>query len=134
MANRATSMNTIKSELERVQQEIKTLQIEEGILQKLLSKLTGQPGPQIKPKRAVGITPLVLDVVRLAGAQGATSSDVAVEVALREPSVAKASVASILSRLKSDGALIYVGDRYYEKQFAPAATASPFDSHLRAVV
>jgi hypothetical protein len=134
MATVRETMSTIKGELERVQREISALQIEEGILQKLLSKLSGEPAPQAKKaKRAVGITPLVLDVMRSAGATGATSGEVATRVEEKSPEVAKATVAAILSRLKSDGALVYAGDRYYEKQYAPPVTPSPFDSHLRAV-
>jgi hypothetical protein len=134
MATVRETMSTIKGELDRVQREISALQIEEGILQKLLSKLSGEPAPQAKrAKRAVGITPLVLDVMRSAGAAGSTSGEVAARVEEKSPDVAKATVAAILSRLKSDGALVYAGDRYYEKQYAPPATPSPFDSPLRAV-
>lgn len=134
MANARETMSTIKSELERVQREIGALQIEEGILQKLLAKLSGEPVPTVrKAKRAVGITPLVLDVMRSVGVNGATSVDVAGRVEQFSPSVAKATVAAILSRLKGDGALVYSGDRYYEKQYAPSLSPSPFDSPLRAV-
>lgn len=134
MATARETMSTIKSELERVQREISALQVEEGILQKLLSKLSGEPLPQAKKtKRAVGITPLVLDVMRRAGAEGATSNEVAAKVEELSPEVAKTSVAAILSRLKGDGALVYVGDRYYENQFKPSDPANPFDTGLRAV-
>src|SRR3546814_21075649 len=47
------------------------------------------------------------------------------------PAVAKDTVGSVLSRLKSEGALVYVGARYYEKRFAPQNR--PFDPGLRAV-
>src|SRR3546814_8822515 len=47
------------------------------------------------------------------------------------PAVAKDTVGSVLSRLKSEGALVYVGERYYEKRFAPQNR--PFDPGLRAV-
>ena len=134
MANAREQMSTIKGELERVQREIAALQIEESILQKLVSKLSGEPAvaPK-KTKRAVGITPLVLDIMRRAETSGATSQEVAARVEELAPDVARTSVAAILSRLKGDGALVYVGDRYYEKQYAPSATATPFDLHLRAV-
>jgi hypothetical protein len=36
--------------------------------------------------------------------------------------VAKDTVGSVLSRLKSDGALVYVGERYYEKGQEPKPT------------
>ena len=127
-------MTTIKQELDRVRQEIAALQVEEGILHKLHSKLSGEPPPKAKKaQRAVGLTPIVLDVMRRAGAAGATSTEVAASAEELSPGVAKTSVAAILSRLKGDGALAYVGDRYFEKQFAPSGPANPFDSGLRAV-
>lgn len=135
MATAREQMNTIKSELERVRRDIDNLKIEEGILEKLLLKMTGEPVPvPVKRKRSPNVTPLVIDIMRNAAEKGATSAEVDALVRLQIPGVANASVASILSRLKSEGALIYVGERYYEKRFAPPPTTSPFDLPLRAVI
>lgn len=128
-------MSTIKSELERVRSEIASLQLEEGILEKLLAKISGEPiQAPMKRKRSPNVSPLVLDIMRTAGSAGATSSEVDALVKEKIPEVAKATVGSILSRLKAEGALIYVGERYYEKQYAPPAVPSPFDAQLRAVI
>lgn len=134
MATARETMSTIKSELERVRGEIASLRLEEGILEKLLAKISGEPiQAQAKRKRSPNVTPLVLDIMRAAGTVGATSTEVDARVKEQIPEVAKATVSSILSRLKAEGALIYVGERYYEKQYAPPASPSPFDGPLRAV-
>lgn len=70
--------------------------------------------------------------MREAAFDGATTSEVDDLVRRKVPSVAKDTVGSILSRLKSEGALVYIGERYYEKQYAPKET-TPFDKGLRAV-
>jgi hypothetical protein len=54
-----------------------------------------------------------------AGFTGATSAEVDEAVRRQVPTVAKDTVGSVLSRLKSDGALTHDGERYYEKRFAP---------------
>jgi hypothetical protein len=135
MATARDQMKTIKEELERVRSEIERLRLEEGVLNRLMAKLTGEPStPTPQPrKRATNVKPLVLEIVNQAGSAGITSADVATRVQERIPEVARDSVGSILSRLKGDGAFVYVGERYYEKQFAPTDAPRPFDG-LRAVV
>lgn len=141
MATARETMNTINLELKRVDGELDRansvvagLQMERDILAKLLAKLNGEPVQILaKRKRSPNVSPLVLDIMRTAGTAGATSSEVDALVKEQIPGVAKATVSSILSRLKAEGALIYVGERYYEKQYAPPANPSPFDGPLRAV-
>lgn len=57
--------------------------------------------------------------MKVAGVNGASSAEVDEQVRARVPTVAKDTVGSVLSRLKSDGALVYVGERYYEKGQEP---------------
>ena len=71
--------------------------------------------------------------MRHAGLMGASSIEVDQRVRLMLPEVGKDTPAAILSRLKSEGALVYRNDRYYEKQFAPQEPSNPFDKALRAV-
>lgn len=134
MTTARDQMKLIQSELEEVREKIRGLLIEESVLQNLITKLSGEePGPTQPRKRAASVKPLVLDIMREAGGEGASSAEVAAIVKHRVPDVAKDTVGSILSRLKGDGALVYIGERYYEKQFAPKDPPNPFDSHLRAV-
>jgi hypothetical protein len=132
MASAKDQMKTIEAELDQVRTEIQRLQAQEEVLVRLLRKMSGEGEPQtVTRKRAVSVKPLVLDIMREAGAKGATSASVDEVVRAKIPQVKKDTVGSILSRLKADGALVFDGERYYDKQFAPAKL--PFEGGLRAV-
>lgn len=136
MANARDQMKTIEAELQRVRSEIDNLRVEEALLLKLLVKMGVAPETkqEAKPRsRSANVKPVVLDVMREAGALGMTTADVDLLVREKVPTVAKDTVGSVLSRLKSDGALIYDGERYYERQLAPKPQQPPFDRTLRAV-
>lgn len=120
----------IKEELVRINAEIEKLTAQREVLLKILNQSEG--GPAAPRRRSPNIKPLVLDLMSKAGTSGATSAEVDQAVRLRVPSVAKDTVGSILSRLKADGALTYVGDRYYEKRFTPKPD-DPFE-RLKAVI
>jgi hypothetical protein len=109
----------IEGELARIRAEMEKLKAQEEVLLKLLAHANGEPGPSAPRKRSPSIKPLVLDIMARAGFTGATSAEVDKEVRQNVPTVAKDTVGSILSRLKSDGALTYDGERYYEKRFTP---------------
>lgn len=128
MASAREQMTLIQSELAAVREQIARLQAKEEVLVSLLSKLSGEPIAATKQarKRSGSVKPVVLDVMAEVAAAGATSAEVDAKVRQRVPTVAKDTVGSVLSRLKSDGALIFDGDRYYEKRFAPRNT-SPFE-------
>jgi hypothetical protein len=126
-------MKIIEGELAQVRAEIERLRVKEETLLGLLGKMGGEsPSPSTQRKRSPNIKPLVLELMNRAGFTGATSAEVDQAVRQRVPTVAKDTVGSVLSRLKSDGALTYDGERYYEKQFAPKPPA-PFEGSLRAV-
>jgi hypothetical protein len=109
----------IEGELGRVRAEMEKLKAQEELLLRLLAHANGEPGPESPRKRSPSIKPLVLDIMARAGFTGATTAEVDKEVREKVPTVAKDTVGSILSRLKSDGALTYDGERYYEKRFTP---------------
>lgn len=118
----------IKSKLEAVRKQIEELRIQE----KLLLELLGEEAPKAARQRSPSIKPLVLDYMKVAGEAGATTAEVDAAIRDKVPSVAKDTVGSVLSRLKGDGALVYEGERYFEKQWAPRT--NPFgDGGLRAV-
>jgi len=120
MANK--KMEPLNEEIARLDAEIARLQGERAGLLRAKELLTGEVIAKPVRKRASPIKPLVLDIMRHAGPQGASSSEVDAKVRERVPSVAKDTVGSVLSRLKSDGALVYVGERYYEKGQEPKPT------------
>ena len=121
----------IERELARVRADIDKLKAQEEVLQKILTHSNGET-PSPPRKRSANIKPLVLDIMAQVGFTGATTTEVDRLVREKVPTVAKDSVGSILSRLKSAGALTYDGERYYEKRFTPAAP--PQGGGLRAVI
>lgn len=130
MARESKEMSAIKEELAIVQAEIARLRIKESVLLDLQRKVTGEAPPQDNKRRAVNIKPLVIDIMGKVGTAGATSKEVDDAVRATHPGVGTATVGSVLSRLKADGALVFDGERYFEKRFAPQR---PFDPPLRAV-
>jgi hypothetical protein len=135
MARKTEQMKTIQSELDRIRAEIDKLKIEEAAIVRIMKSLGGDvsTGSVVKRKRSPSVKPLVLDIMRQAGHSGATSTEVDAMVREKIPGVGKDTPAAILSRLKSEGALVYRNERYYEKQFAPSEPQNPFDNGLRAV-
>lgn len=134
MARMNEQMSIVKKELEAVRLQIAELRVKEQAYLDLLTKfgMPEQPTAPVIRKRSPHVKPLVLDIMSKVGAEGATSAEVDAMVRTIVPSVADDTVGSVLSRLKSDGALVYNGERYYEKRFAPQS--NPFDgTNLRAV-
>lgn len=134
MARESKEMSAIKDELNIVQAEIARLRIQEETLVRLLRKVSGETAELVatpQRKRSSNVKPLVLDIMIKAGVSGATTREVDDAVRVANPAVATATVGSVLSRLKFDGALVFDGERYYEKRHAP--TSRPFDAPLRAV-
>ncbi|MBL0769836.1 hypothetical protein JI743_13580 [Sphingopyxis sp. DHUNG17] len=130
MATAKEQQMKIKAKLEAVRKQIDELRIQE----KLLIELLGDDAPA-KPvrQRSPSIKPLVLDYMKAAGESGATTAEVDAAIRAQVPTVAKDTVGSILSRLKGDGALVYEGERYYEKKFAPRPNPFSDVGGLRAV-
>jgi hypothetical protein len=127
-------MQAIDQELERLQAELTRIQTEISAILRVKALMLGQPtAPEVTSRRrASNIKPLVLDIMRIAAESGASTAEVTALVKEKEPNVAKESVGSILSRLKADGAFVYVGERYYDAKFAPKTDKGPFEP-LRAV-
>lgn len=130
MANAREQQTMIEAKLAAIREQIATLRAQEKVLADLLAEMKGERTASER-KRSPNIKPLVLEIMSAAGNAGATSREVDEAVRERVPTVANDTVGSVLSRLKSAGALVYDGERYYEKRFAPSR---PFDGGLRAVI
>jgi hypothetical protein len=132
--NARDQMKTIDGQLARIDAEMAKLLAQKEILLAVRQEMTGEIAEKPTRKRSVAIKPLVIDIMHAAGFTGATTAEVDAMVRRDVPTVAKDTVGSILSRLKSDGALTYEGERYYEKQFAPAPKPTvPFEGGMRVV-
>lgn len=128
-------MKALDAKLERIQAEIQRLKAAEQALVELRAEIKGEAlEVTSKPRtRSPSVKPVVLDIMRNVGLLGATTQEVDQRVREVVPAVAKDTVASVLSRLKSDGALVYEGERYYDKRHAPAKSPSPFEGGFRIV-
>jgi hypothetical protein len=114
-------MKPLDEEIARLDAEILRLQAERAGLIRAKELLGGVSAEPAAPrKRASSVKPLVLDYLKAVGVKGATTAEVDATVRMMVPEVAKDTVGSLLSRLKSQGALVYEGDRYYEAKFAPS--------------
>ncbi len=131
MLGRGKKMKALDDEIARIDAEIEHLRaMKAGLIRaKELMGIGATPDAIPPPRRrATNVKPLVLDLMANAGAAGATSAEVTDQVREKVPTVAKDTVASLLSRLKADGALVYDGERYYDIRFAPKP---PLDGRLR---
>lgn len=133
MAGKSGQMSIIKSQLEAVRSQIERLRVKEETLEELLRQISGEPAPpeKVTRKRSPNVKPQVLAFMQEVRERGATTAEVDEAIRAQNETVAKDTVGSVLSRLKSDGALVYQGERYYDKRFAPESR--PFDGGLRAV-
>jgi hypothetical protein len=132
MATLKEKQAMMKEKLEAIRHEIAMLQAKEALLMELLNEEPKRkPARQPARQRSPAIKPLVIDYMASVGEAGATSKEVDEHIRTMVPSVAQDTVGSVLSRLKADGALVYEGERYYEKRFAPQN--DPLGFGLRAV-
>jgi hypothetical protein len=120
MSSLGKKMQPLDDEIARLDAEITRLQGERAGLVRAKALLSGT-APLPSRKRSANVKPIVLDIMSQVGTAGATSAEVAAMVKERLPEVAKDTVASILSRLKFDGALVYENERYIEKRFSLSA-------------
>ena len=133
MATAREQQAMMKTKLEQIRKEIETLRAQEALLLELLGEADERPQPKAR-QRSRPIKPLVIDYMAEVAEAGATSREVDEHVRTAVPTVAADTVGSVLSRLKADGALVYDGERYYEKRFAPKdAPSMGFNGGLHAV-
>lgn len=127
-------MKPLDDEIQRIDTAIARLQIEREAIIRARALLMGEPllAPASQRKRSSNIKPLILDLMARAGTAGATGAVIADLVREQVPTVAKDTPGSVLSRLKADGALVYDGERYYDKRFAPKGDRSIIEG-IRAV-
>ncbi|MBA2920032.1 hypothetical protein GON01_08195 [Sphingomonas sp. MAH-20] len=119
MAKASDMLETLAQELARIRTEIERLRVEEAALVRIQAAFSGEKmeEPSAK-KRLTNVKPLVLDIMQRAGFLGATAAEVVALAKVESPNVAPATVTSLLSRLKADGALLRDGDRYYDIRYA----------------
>jgi hypothetical protein len=106
------------------------------LLQEVLAAMVGEEPaqPEKARGRATNVKQVVLLVMERAGVAGLTSAEVLAAVQSEVPNAQRDTVSSLLSRLKKDGALAYVGVRYFDARYAPKEGEShPFRPHVQVV-
>ncbi len=77
-------------------------------------------GPEIgEGSRRTNVKRTVMEIVHDAGTMGVTAIEVVSRATVLGRSLDRASVSSLLSRLKREGTLTFDGDRYHEVRQAP---------------
>lgn len=106
-------------------------------LQDVLAAMTGDtshlPAALERKPRASNVKGVVLDIMANAGTAGRTSAEVVVDAGEIIPGIARDTVSSVLSRLKTAGALVYDGLRYYDVKHGPKDGETRTAPHMRAV-
>lgn len=121
-------MKLIKDHLQEKEMQLAVLHAEIALLRKLLAEANGEPeqaAPRRKAPRA-NVKQIVLELLELSGDLGLNAA-IAVEMAKeRGQDIERASVSSILSRLKGDRVATYDGERY---RLAKPALGAPPNVH-----
>ena len=134
MASRGINMKAIEEEIARVTQQRDALSNRIDGLKRALSLINGDTAvltadlqhneSQLKAEvhktrqRRGGLKNTVLDIVGDQAEQGLTVNECVAIAAKAGTTLDRASVSSLLSRLKKDDVLFYDGERYRLKQYA----------------
>lgn len=106
-----------RNELERVKAEI-------ALLEDILAEAAGKPRPSTGRQTRTPIKKHVLTYMERQGVEG-VSANMVLEMAAKDGiELERASVSSLLSRLKAEGTALYLNDRYVLKEHARS------DQHL----
>lgn len=121
MARMTNQMKMLEERLEQVRRDIEKLRAQETLLVDMMREASGEP--KIKPRAPrSNVKQAVLDLLDQVGTKGLNAAT-AVELAGQSGmSLERGTVSSLLSRLKSEGALVYDGRVYRLKGYAEDGT------------
>lgn len=120
-------MKIVEERLKEKRKEIERLQHEVALLEDILAEAEGRPRSSETGTRQTR-TPIkkhVLNYLEQMGAHGLNANLVLQMAATDGIELERGSVSSLLSRLKSEGTVIYVNDKYMLAEFAKSESASP---------
>jgi CRP-like cAMP-binding protein len=102
----------LMGEIGRHQQAIEALKHQLSGVDQSMKALGGDAGAG--PSRRTNVKRTVMEVIHDASRVGVTAVEVVDRAAAKGRSLDRASVSSLLSRLKRDGTLTFNGERYFE--------------------
>lgn len=124
---RAPTMNELRARLDLIQMEIEKLRAQESLLLEMMQEA---PAPASQRAQKGSVKKTVIDLLEDAGAKGLNANSALGAAKAKGIELERGSVSSLLSRLKSDGAVVYDGEVYRLTKFARddlgADAAPPF--------
>lgn len=95
-------------------------------IERAISLIGGdEPAPAASAKRGPSNKAIVLDLLKEVGTTGLNAGTAVSLANNRGVTLDRNSVSSMLSRLKRDGVVVYDGEKYRLKEFAPKETPEP---------
>ncbi len=115
----AISAKNIRERLLAKEEQLRVVQAEIDLLRSMLAEALGEPDPSAPKARAprANVKRVILELLEAAGGNGVSAATAIEQASARGHELERTSVSSTLSRLKSDGVVVYDGDRYKLKQF-----------------
>ena len=109
--------------------ELDAAQVRLHEIENMIRLMEGKPEPELPPVgagriRRGDLNNIVLSLYEAAAHAGLSTSECVAAAAKAGTPLKATSVSSLLSRLKSDGVLMYDGERYRLKRFAGPRSAS----------
>ncbi len=120
-------MKIVEERLQEKRKELERVQAEISLLQDILAEAEGKPR-QLKQTR----TPIkkhVLSYLQKVGATGVSANTVLAMAAADGVELERASVSSLLSRLKAEGIVVYMNDKYLLKEVACPDSSAASNVH-----
>ena len=133
MAAKKSDMKRLIEQREALLREMEAIKNKIAGLEMAIQLLDDDEAPAAKGKRSSRVKQTVLDLLKEVGTTGLNAAT-AVDLAGRKGiTIERASVSSLLSRLKSEGVIVYDGEQYRLPEYAQAKvspTLKVFDSGL----
>jgi len=125
---RAPTMKDMQSRLDLIDREIEKLQAQKELI---LDMMGTTPEPEQARARKGSVKKVVLELLEEAGERGLNAHMTINRAKEKGFDLERGSVSSLLSRLKSDGIVVYNGEQYILKHRGKSAPTAPTVTPLR---
>ena len=122
MARGTQQMKRAEELRDRLKSQIADLQKQLEGVEMAIRALKGEPEREGRAGRS-NVKAIVLSLLEEAGAKGLNAASLLTAAAKRGETLERATVASLLSRIKSEGVATYDGSVYRLKQFSSSITS-----------
>jgi hypothetical protein len=123
VARVSNQMKMLEERLEHVRREIEKLRANEAMLRDMIREVAGEP--KVKPRAPrSNVKQTVLALLEDAGPSGLNAASAVERAACNGTSLERGTVSSLLSRLKSEGVVVYDGKVYRLKEHSEDGKSS----------